>query len=381
MRKVLLVLLGLAVAAGAAVAVYFVWLAPPPAELLLHGTVEIQEVRLGSKYGGRVQEAPVREGQVVEPGTVLVRFETPELTAKHEQLRNKLLAAEADQQKADYGPRDEEIAEADANVKAAQARLDRVLAGYREEEKRQAKHDLEVAVADQKFTQDEFLRIQQLPVGAASRSDLDNARAARDRAANRVASAQDRLDMVTTGSREEDKAEARAQLNQFKAHLDLLKAGTRIEDRKSAAALVAQTRAELDEVEAELREAVVKAPEKAVIEVLSVRPGDLVAANVPVVQVLRADDLWVKAFVPSTQLGKVRLGQQVSVTVDSYPGRPFVGTIIFIASASEFTPRNVQSASEREHQVFAIKVHVDDPEGVFKSGMAAEVTVPLRGAP
>jgi multidrug resistance efflux pump len=79
-------------------------------------------------------------------------------------------------------------------------------------------------------------------------------------------------------------------------------------------------------------------------------------------------------------LGKVHLGEDVEVTIDSYPGKRFAGKVIQIASASEFTPRNVQSADERKHQVFAVKVRVDDPQGVFKSGMAAEVTVPLAGS-
>jgi len=97
--------------------------------------------------------------------------------------------------------------------------------------------------------------------------------------------------------------------------------------------------------------------------------------------VLWDDDLWVKVFVPETELGKVRLGDQVDVTVDTYPGRRLPGVIDQIASVSEFTPRNVQSIDERKHQVFAIKVKVDNHEGLFKSGMAAEVTVPLAGAP
>ena len=97
------------------------------------------------------------------------------------------------------------------------------------------------------------------------------------------------------------------------------------------------------------------------------------------IRALRADDLWVKAFVPATELGRLRVGQAVEVAVDSHPGRRFGGEIRFIANVSEFTPRNVQSADERRHQVFAVKVRVADPEGVFKSGMAAEVFVPVDG--
>ena len=80
----------------------------------------------------------------------------------------------------------------------------------------------------------------------------------------------------------------------------------------------------------------------------------------------------------AAELGKVRLNQVVDVRVDSYPNKRFRGTVIQVASISEFTPRNVQSADERRHQVFAIKVRVADPEGVFRSGMAAEVLVPLH---
>src|SRR5207248_7381023 len=156
-----------------------------------------------------------------------------------------------------------------------------------------------------------------------------------------------------------------------------LEEGTRPEEKDESRARLAEARARLAEIEANLAEAVVKAPEPAVVEVLAVRKGDLVPPNQPVVRVLRADDLWVKVYVPETELGRVRLGQTVDVTVDSYPDQRFTGTVVQIAAESEFTPRNVQSADERRHQVFGVKVRVADPEGVFKSGMAAEVFLPL----
>ena len=129
----------------------------------------------------------------------------------------------------------------------------------------------------------------------------------------------------------------------------------------------------LKEIEANLAEAQVVAPEKAIVEVLAVRKGDLVPPNQPVVRVLRAEDLWVKVYVPETELGKVEQKQEVDVTIDAYPGRRFKGYVMSIASESEFTPRNVQSLEERRHQVFGVKVRVPDPQGIFKSGMAAEV--------
>ena len=99
-------------------------------------------------------------------------------------------------------------------------------------------------------------------------------------------------------------------------------AGSRSEDIAEAAARVAELRGKLREIDANLDEAVVKAPEPAVIEVLAVRKGDLVPPNQPVLRVLRADDLWIKVYVPETELGKIRLDQAVEVTIDSYPGQP-----------------------------------------------------------
>ena len=78
---------------------------------------------------------------------------------------------------------------------------------------------------------------------------------------------------------------------------------------------------------------------------------------------------------------KVSLGTKVEVRIDAYPERVFEGTVIQVASISEFTPRNVQSIDERRHQVFAVKVQVENPRGIFKSGLAAEVVLPLEGPP
>ena len=180
---------------------------------------------------------------------------------------------------------------------------------------------------------------------------------------------------MKAGSRAEDIAEAVAQLRRAEANRNLLTAGTRSEDVAAASAHVAEIRAKLAEVEANLAEAVVRAPERSLVEVLSVRKGDLVAANQPIVRILRTEDLWVKVYIAETDLGKIKLDKPVEVAIDSHPGQRFPGVIRHIASQSEFTPRNVQSVDERHHQVFGVKVHVANPDGIFKSGMAAEVHI------
>jgi len=353
--------------------------------LVLNGTVEVQEVRLGSKIGGRVKSISVREGQTVKAQQELVRFDTPELDTQRVQLQAKLRAAEADLLKARRGPRAEEKAEAKAAVQVAEAKLEKMNKGWREEEKRQAKSEAEAAEADLVQTKSEFERVDKLfkssPGVAVSRSEWDLARALKDRAQKRYDAAMAHYDMIMNGNRPEDIAEMTAEVARSKAKSDLLENGTREEDIAMAEANVAEIKAKLAEVETNLREAIVLAPSPAVVEVLSVRPGDLVPPNQPVIRILRDDDLWVKVFVPETDLGKVKLGQEVEVTVDAFPGRRMPGTIDQIANVSEFTPRNIQSIDERKHQVFVIKVRVDNRDGIFKSGMAAEVTIPLIKEP
>jgi HlyD family secretion protein len=349
-----------------------------PKVLILPGVVQVQEVRLGSKVGGRVREVHIREGDLVASGTPLATLDMPELEAQRAQWQAKLRSDLATLEKARNGPRREEIDAAAAETAAAEARYVRMKRGFREEEIRQAKSDWLSAEADLKLSEENFGRYDRLlPRGSVTQAQVDSARADYDRARGRTAAMRAHFDLVSKGNRPEEVAEAAALLDQARANLNLLKAGTRPEDIEVLAAQAEQTRARLHEVEVNLAEAVVHAPGKAVVDVVSVRKGDLVTPNQVVARILQADDLWVKVFIPETDLGRVFLDQAVEVTVDSYPGVRFPGRVVQVSHESEFTPRNIQSVDERRHQVFAAKVRVDDPRGVFKSGMAAEVSIPL----
>jgi len=214
---------------------------------------------------------------------------------------------------------------------------------------------------------------------ASTQQAYDAAQARHSKLLAQVSAAVAKTKLMESGYRVEEIAEAKAGLAELQANYDLLLAGTRQEEIAEAKAKVAQLSAQIEEIDIKRKERVVVAPERAVIETLMVRPGDMAEANAPVALVLRADDLWVKAYISEVDLGKIRLGQKVEVTCDAYPGKRFGGVITHIASASEFTPRNVQTIDERRHQVFGFKVRVDDPQGVFKSGMAADVWLPLNG--
>jgi multidrug resistance efflux pump len=346
------------------------------------GTVEVQEVRLGSKIGGRIAEVLIREGELVPAGQVLVRLEAPELEAQREQWLARVQASSAALDRMRNGARAEDREAAEAAAEAAQARYDRLKAGSRDEDIRQAAAELKreeatLTAARRDFRRNEFMASRNAGIPA----DYDSAKAEDGRSVARVAASRAHLDLLVAGSRKEDIDEAAAELKRSRANALLLQNGNRSEDIAEAEATFAEARGKLHEVEAQLREASLRAPEQAVVEVLGVRKGDLVTPNQIIVRVLRADDLWVKVYVPETDLDRVRLGHQVAVTIDGYPGKRFAGTVEYIAAESEYTPRNVQSADERRHQVFGVKVRVANPDGLFKSGMAAEVTIPQRREP
>ena len=323
-------------------------------------------------------EIYVAEGALLEPGQPLFRLEAFGLEAQRDQWRAQLASAQAALEKARNGPRVQEIQAARAAKDAAEARWKRLKEGWRPEEVRQAISDREAAEADLLLAREEQERASNLyRREATSRADFDTARAAFDRARGRAASAR----LMPRCFRPEAEPRIFPRLPRcslrLARNLDLLLAGTRPEEIAEAEAAVAQVRGKLTEIEDDLREAVVRAPERSVLEVLAVRPGDLLVPNASAARVLRADDLWVKAYVPEPELGRVRLNQRAWVTIDAYPGRKFEGRVMQIASISEFTPRNIQSADERRFQVFGIKVRVADSDDILKSGLAAQVELPL----
>src|SRR5436309_1512647 len=128
----------------------FFWPFGRTRDLKLPGIVEIQEVRLGSKVGGRIAQLKIREGDRVRPGQELVAIEVPELENSKLQMQAKLSASEAEYQRARNGERQEEKDAAKAAADAARARYQKLKEGWREEEKRWATSELETADAELK---------------------------------------------------------------------------------------------------------------------------------------------------------------------------------------------------------------------------------------
>lgn len=359
-RKLVFILIAVA-AVLAATAVYANWFRRDNS-LRGSGTVEARDIRVGSEVGGRIDKVLVREGDAVQPGQVLITFDDKELQASLEQSRANAL-------KAERGYRTEEIAEARAAAEQAKADYEMRKNGYRKEDIDAAQDDLERAKADEIRTRLDFDRYEALAKkDLVSKQQRDTAEANWKMARAQKEMSQHKYDEMQRGYRPEEIASAEARYLQTEASLEKMEHGNRREDIEQAKAAYAYD-------QARFRERQVVAPSTAIVEVLDVRPGDLIAPNTPIATLLEKEQIYVRIYIPETELGRVKVGQKAEVRVDSFPKAVFDGEVEQINQQAEFLPRNVQTREERVHQVFGVKIRINDSDGHVLPGMAADVTL------
>jgi HlyD family secretion protein len=252
---------------------------------LVSGTIEVDEVHVGPRMGGRVEKILAREGDKLDSGAVIAELDAPELRARRDLSRAQIDAAERD-------------------VEAQAAQLDFLRADAKR--------------------QQELLRNKTVSPNEAER-------------AQSVANAQEKT-------------------------------------LAAAERRVAQARAQLEEVESQLGEMKVVAPTECVLEILSVKVGDVLAPNREVATLILPSYLWVRVYVPQPWLGYIKIGGEVRARVDSFGDQEFRGVVEQINRQAEFTPRNVQTVEDRIRQVFGVKIRLENREDKLRAGMSADVT-------
>jgi HlyD family secretion protein len=208
---------------------------------------------------------------------------------------------------------------------------------------------------------------------AAAKADWEAQLADLELARTNAARSVDLFSKETVSATERDQTVSHANLMEktaaaAKSRYDLLLAGTRPEE-------IAQARAQLAELDTQIAEMKISAPSNTTLEVLSVKVGDVLAPNQQIATLL-LPHIWVRVYVPEPWLGRIKLGETVTIRVDSDPGKDFSGVVEQIARDAEFTPRNVQTAGERVKQVFGIKVRLDNSSTELRAGMSADVSFP-----
>ncbi|MGE3345543.1 MAG: HlyD family secretion protein [Vicinamibacterales bacterium] len=307
----------------------------PPGPPTATGYVEATDTRVAAKVPGRVETVEVREGGRVTAGQVLARLSSPDLGLMLMRLDAERAAADAQLRLLQAGSRQEDIAQARAQRAVADSELTAAIA------------DRDAAAADA----ERFAALAEQRAG--SLKARDDAAARRRAAEARVQALRDRVDAAD-------------------ATLARLTAGARPEEVQAARARRAAVEAQIAAVNQDLADLIITAPSDGVVSARLVEPGELLAPRAPVIVLLDLARAWVWAYVDEPVVGTLSLGQAATVSTDAAQTLP--GRVTFIAPRAEFTPRNVQTPSERARLVYRVKIEVDNQAGVLKPGMPVEVT-------
>lgn len=297
-----------------------------PDRIVLHGNVDLRQVSLAFNGSERIAELLVEEGDRVVAGQVVGRLDTRTLELRAQQ--------------------------GEAEVTSRREALERLKRGNRPEEIAQAKAQVAAAEADAELARQQLERLQGIRAGTAGRAvsqqDLDAAQSQHKVALAQLQTAREGARLAVAGPRREDIAQAQAQLDAAAADLALVKH--------------------------QLGEAELRAPIGAVVRSRLLEPGDMASPQRPVFTLAIADPKWVRAYASETELGRIRPGMAASIRIDSQ-SEALAGRVGFISSVAEFTPKTVQTEELRTSLVYEVRVLAEDPQDVLRLGMPATVVI------
>lgn len=289
----------------------------------LYGNVDIRSVNMSFRVAGRLAALDVDEGDVIQSGEPLGLL--------------------------DNAPYQIAVQQAQANVDAARARYDLIIAGYRNEEIAQAAAQVDSAQSAYDYAQSFYQRQQGMwATRAVSANELQNARVASEQAKATLTAAKDKLRQYRSGNRPQEIAQAQAQLQ--------------------------QANAELAQAQLNLQDTTLLAPSDGTILVRSVEPGTLLNAGNTVLTLSLTNPVWIRAYVSEANLGQAQPGREVLIYTDSRPNKPYRGKVGFVSPTAEFTPKTVETPDLRTDLVYRLRVIVTDADDILRQGMPVTLT-------
>jgi HlyD family secretion protein len=301
----------------------------PSATIEASGTVEATSVQVSSQSAGEILRIEVTEGREVARGDLLAEI--------------------------DHAGLDLQLGQALSGVELAQAQLNLLTSGARGEDLAQAQEVLNQANESLRTAQVDFQRTSSLfKANAATPKERDDAEARVTTARAQAAAAEQALKKLQNFARPEDLSAGLARVNQARYSVRLL--------QKS------------------IQDCLVHSPTSGVVTEKLVEEGELASPGMGLFVVANLSTVRLTIYIRETDLGRVRLGERARIRIDSYPGKDFAGTVTWISSVAEFTPRDVQTRDERVKLVFAARIEIANPDGIFKAGMPADAILPAEGS-
>lgn len=293
----------------------------------ISGTIEAVKTEIRAEAQGQVVQILVKEGQKVNKGDLLCVIDAEKIRIQIEQVIAGIDAAEARLRLAKIGTKKEMIAVAKTQVEITSKQL-------------------EIAEKDQQRM------AKLLGEGAVSQTQKEKADLAFKAAQEQHKGAQENYQMALRGSEKEELEMAAANIRGLNAQRQYL--------------------------ERILRDTEVKSPVTGYIEVKNIELGELAVPGAVLFSIIDLGQTYVKAYIPEQYVGRVKVGSEVAVTCDSFPGKTFKGKADFISEEAEFAPRNIQTKEERLKLVYMVKSYLDNADGELKPGMPVDVKISLK---
>jgi HlyD family secretion protein len=383
-RRAVRILAVLVVLGLGALAAWRFLLAPAdatPGVIAVSGRIEGDDAAVAAKTSGRIRQITVREGDHVEAGQVLALLDDEQIRAREQQAAASVRQAEArvklsrhqitvldeqlrqgefgvDQSKVDAQGR---VSEAEGKLAAAEAQLAQAEAAHaqarwdREAMARLYARDL---VASQEAERAHHNEEAQAAVVMASRRQVEAARGSLTAA---------KASLMNPAIRSSQVAAIRGQILQAQA------------DIAAAEADAERARAMLEEARANRQDLRVVAPFTGTVATRSAEPGEVVMAGTAIVTLVNLSEVYLRAFVPEGQIGRVRLGQPARAYLDSAPRTPIDAQVIRIDPEASFTPENTYFREDRVKQVVGVKLRLRGAIGFAKPGMPADGEILVDG--
>lgn len=360
--------------------------------LRFSGNIEVTESQMSFRIPGRLEERLVEEGDSVAARQTLARLEKTDQTIALAQATANMAYAEAVLAELEAGSRKEDIDRAEAKVMQARHSLTELRNGTRIQEIKSARADLDSAMAAE---QSAIVRLKQAKIDldryvnlfkekSVSKNALETYQILQETSENQVKEARARtraanqnLELLQAGPRIEQIDRAEAALQQAEAEYALIKAGPRTETLEQARAKVQVAAETVKQARQQLNYTELSAPMDGVVLSTAAEAGEYLNPASPVLTLGRMDKPWLRAYIHESDLGRIKLGQEVSVTTDAFADKRYAGRVSYISSQAEFTPKTVQTFEERVKLMYRIKVLLDNPENQLKPGMPADGVIDL----
>ena len=382
-RFIVISLLLASIGAGA-----WAWMHRAPSDddrvIRISGNIEMTQVDIAFKTPGRLTELNADEGQFVKKGAILARIDKE--TVERQRTRETAGVASAESQVTQLRTLiqwqtesiDREVEMRNAEVRTAESRLKDLLAGSRPQEIQAAKSAAEEARTQFNLAKKDWDRAQVLYKNEdISTAQFDQFQTRFNAASSTLKQVEEKLSLVVEGPRKEDIESARSQLARAQAAVRMTEAN-RIEVKRkqeemvTRRAEVTRAKASVSVLDSQIDDTAAAAPLDGMVLVKSADMGEVLAAGMKVFTIADMEHPWMRGYITETQLGKVRVGDSVKLTTDSFPGKQYVGRVSFIASDAEFTPKQIQTSEERVKLVYRVKVEVKNQNLELKVNMPVD---------